>query len=255
MVFFSLSRSKLPAYIIPVLPALALLAGRRAFLDQLGVLRCCAVACVVVGAALMFGVTQLHLWEKFVAIGPDAVSGLPWVFAATASLIGGGVVALLLLWRSQLPGSVVAITLGSFAFRGCVFVFLQHVDAAFSSERLIKTLVADERPFAPEAPFYSLGSIDYSVPFYLGRPVTIVGHRGELDSGLLAEPTKGISSTAEFQQRWASGVGRAYAVMRPDRYAELLQAGLAMNLVTRDRRLVVVSRSDPSPPGELSARR
>ena len=154
-----------------------------------------------------------------------------------------------------MPGSVVAITLGSFAFWGFVFVFLQHVDAAFSSERLIKTLVADERPFAPEAPFYSLGSIDYSVPFYLGRPVTVVGHRGELDAGLLAEPGKGISSTAEFRQRWVSGVGRAYAVMRADRYAELMQAGLAMNLVTRDRRLVVVSRGDPSPPGELAASR
>ena len=255
LVFFSLSRSKLPAYIIPVFPALALLAGRRAFLEQLGVLRSCAVACVVVGTALTFGATQLHLWEKFVAIGPDAVSGLPWVFVATASLIVGGVAALLLLWRSQLPGSAVAITVGSFAFWGFVFVFLQHVDAAFSSERLIKVLVADERPFAPEAPFYSLGSLDYSVPFYLGRPVTVVGHRGELDAGLLAEPGKGISSTAEFRQRWVSGVGRAYAVMRADRYAELMQAGLAMNLVTRDRRLVVVSRGDPSPPGELAASR
>ncbi len=255
VVFFSLSRSKLPAYIIPVFPALALLAGRRAFLERLGVLRSCAIACVVVGAALMFGATQLHLWEKFVAIGPDAASGLPWVFAATASLIGGGVVALLLLSRSQLPGTVGAITLGSFAFWGFVFVFLQHVDAAFSSERLIQTLVVHERPFAPDAPFYSLGAIDYSVPFYLGRPVTIVGHRGELDAGLLAEPGKGISSTAEFQQRWASGVGRAYAVMRPDRYAELMQAGVAMHLVTRDRRLVVVSRGDPSTPGELAARR
>ena len=242
VVFFSLSRSKLPAYVIPVFPALALLAGRRAFLGVPGVLRWCGMASAVVGATLMLGTSQLERWEKFVVIGPDAVSGLPWVYAATSVLFSGGLVALLLLRRGKLSGSVIAITVSSFAFWGLTFSFLQHVDAAFSSERLVEALVGDERPFAPHAPFYSLGPIDYSVPFYLGRPVTVVGHRGELDAGLLAEPDKWVESTTAFQQVWKSGSGRAYAVMRPESYDELMRAGLAMNLVARDRRLVVVSR-------------
>ncbi len=242
VLFFSLSRSKLPAYVIPVFPALALAVGRSAFLSLPGVIRWSAVTAIAVGVALTLGATQLIHWDKFVAIGSEAVNALPWIYLATSTLIVGGLVALLLLRRGGSAGSVLAITASSFTFWGLIFVFFQHVDAAFSSERLVAGLVAAERPFAPHAPFYSIGQIDYSVPFYLGRPVTIVGHRGELDTGLLAEPGKWINSTATFQELWKTGVGPAYAVMRPDAYDELILSGLTMNLVARDRRLVIVSR-------------
>ena len=140
-------------------------------------------------------------------------------------------------------------------FWGCLFGFLHQIDAAFSSERMIEGLVKNERPFEPQAPFYSVGPIDYSVAFYLGRPMTSVNHRGEMDAGMLAEPEKIISTVEQFQTIWRTGVGRAYAVMNPDRYAEMTRAALPMSVVARDQRLVVVRRPDGLPPGPIAATR
>ncbi len=253
IVFFSLSRSKLPAYVMPVFPALALLAGRRAFFAQPGVLRWCSTSCAVVGIVLMAASTQLPRLDRFADIGSEVAGGMPWLFLATACLCAGGVVGWCCVRRNKQANSVVAITLGNFAFWGCLFVFLHHIDAAFSSERMIEELVKEERPFAPQSPFYSVGPIDYSVAFYLGRPMTSVNHRGEMDAGLLAEPEKFISTFEQFQTIWKAGAGRAYAVMNPDRYADMVRAGLQMQVVARDHRLVVVMRPDASVPGQIGA--
>ena len=255
VVFFSLSHSKLPAYVIPVFPALALLAGRRDFFAQAGVLRWCSATSVVVGIALMAASTQLFRLDRFAALGSEVSVGMPWIFLATACLCAGGVVGWRCVQRGRRATSVVAITLGSFMFWGCLFGFLHQIDAAFSSERMIEGLVKNERPFAPQAPFYSVGPIDYSVAFYLGRAMTSVNHRGEMDAGLLAEPEKLISTVEQFQTIWRTGVGPAYAVMNPDRYAEMTRAALPMSVVARDQRLVVVRRPDGLPPGPIAATR
>jgi 4-amino-4-deoxy-L-arabinose transferase-like glycosyltransferase len=94
IVFFSVSQSKLPAYVIPVFPALALMLGERAALDDAAGLRWCAATLVAVGAALFVAATQLGRWSKFAGIGPDGVAALPMVYAATASLLVGGLLAL-----------------------------------------------------------------------------------------------------------------------------------------------------------------
>ncbi|MEO7253554.1 MAG: glycosyltransferase family 39 protein [Casimicrobium sp.] len=253
VVFFSLSHSKLPAYVMPVFPALALLAGRRDFFAEAGVLRWCSATSAVVGIVLMAASTQLFRLDRFAALGSEVAGGMPWIFSATACLCVGGIVGWSCIQRGRRAASVVAITLGSFVFWGCLFGFLHQIDAAFSSERMIEGLVKNERPFAPQAPFYSVGPIDYSVAFYLGRPMTSVNHRGEMDAGILAEPEKLISTVEQFQSIWKAGAGRAYAVMNPDRFGEMTRAGLPMNVVARDRRLVVVMRPEVLTQGPIVA--
>lgn len=242
IVFFSVSQSKLPAYVIPVFPALALLLGQRAALDDSNGLRWSALTLTALGAVLFVASTQLGRWSKFADIGADGAAALPVVYAATASLLIGGLLALFLLRRAQALWAVVALVTSSFAFWMFSFVFLHAVDTAFSSERLIESLADDTKPFDVDHPFYSIGQFDHSLPFYLGRTVTLVDHTGELKTGLRAEPGKAIDTVAEFMAIWRQSNEQAYAVMRPRQYEDLVRAELPMKVVTRDRRLVVVSR-------------
>lgn len=242
IVFFSVSQSKLPAYVIPVFPALALLLGQRAALDDAAGLRWSAITLTVLGTVLFAASTQLGRWSKFADIGADGVAALPAVYAATASLLAGGLLALFLLRRAQRLWSVVALVAGSFTFWMFSFVFLHAVDTAFSSERLIEALADDTRPFDVDHAFYSIGQFDHSLPFYLGRTVTLVDYTGELKTGLRAEPGKAIDTVAEFMTTWRQSNEQAYAVMRPRQYEDFVRAQLPMKVVARDRRLVVVSR-------------
>ena len=244
VLFFSASHSKLPAYVIPVFPALALLVGRRSFLGNPRALRWCALGLVSMGGALTLGATQLGRWQKFVVLGPDALTGTPWLYAATSMLIVTGLSALWFIRRSVLANGVLAIVVGSFSFWGLSFAFLHHVDDAFSAERLIEPIVGKDRPFAPSATFYSIGQLDYSALFYLGRPVILVDYHGELEPGLRAESQKSIATIGEFQQRWAASPESAYALMNRDRYRELQLSGLPMYLIAENRRLVVVGRTN-----------
>lgn len=242
IVFFSVSQSKLPAYVIPVFPALALMLGQRAALDDAAGLRWCAVTLAALGAALFVATTQLGHWSKFSGIGPDGVAALPVVYAATASLLIGGLLALIVLRRAQTLWAVVTLVVSSFSFWMFSFVFLHAVDTAFSSERLIEALTDDTRPFDSDHAFYSIGQFDHSLPFYLGRTVTLVDHTGELKAGLLAEPGRAINTIAEFMAVWRHSSEQAYAVMRPRQYEDFVRAELPMKVMARDQRLVVVSR-------------
>jgi 4-amino-4-deoxy-L-arabinose transferase-like glycosyltransferase len=242
IVFFSISQSKLPAYVIPVFPALALMLGRRAALDDAAGLRWCAIGLIVLGTLLFVGTTQLGRWTKFTDIGIDAVNALPLIVAATASLLVGGLVTLYLLRRSLVQWAVVSLLAGSFSFWMCSFVFLHAVDTTFSSERLIESLTHDTKPFDADHAVYSIGQFDHSLPFYLGRTVTLVDHTGELKMGQQAEPGKSLETVAEFMQVWRQTNEQAYAVMRPTQHDAFERAQLPMHVVARDRRLVVVSR-------------
>lgn len=242
VVFFSVSQSKLPAYVIPVFPALALMLGQRAALEDTIGLRWSAITLAVLGALLFAATTQLGRWSKFVEIGADSAAALPMIYAATASLLIGGLLALLLLRRAQQLWAVLALVVASFSFWMCSFLFLHEVDTAFSSERLIEALTDDTRPFDAEHAFYSIGQFDHSLPFYLGRTVTLVDYGGELKMGQLAEPGKTVDTVVEFMRLWRQTQEQAYAVMRPRQYDDFTRAALPMQVVARARRLVVVSR-------------
>ncbi len=248
IVFFSLSQSKLPAYVIPVFPALALILGKRFALDDARGLRWSALTLSAMAPALMIGATQLGRWSKFADIGSEGDAALPLLYAATASLLAGGLLALVLLRRAHILWAVVALVTASFSFWTFSFVFLHEVDTAFSSERLIEALSDDAKPFDSSHAFYSIGQFDHSLPFYLGRTVTLVDYAGELRMGLRAEPGRAIDTLAEFMQVWRQTNEQAYAVMRPPQFDEFQGAGLPMTVVARDRRLLVVSRqATPKP--------
>ena len=118
-----------------------------------------------------------------------------------------------------------------------------HIDEYFSSERLIERLTDDERhrAFRPDLQFYSVDMFDHTVPFYLGRTVTLVREQGEIAWGIANAPRNYIARIEEFEERWRAD-SDAYAIMMDSTYDELRQTGLPMRLVDRDGRRVIVSR-------------
>jgi 4-amino-4-deoxy-L-arabinose transferase-like glycosyltransferase len=198
--FFSISRSKLPGYIIPVFPALALVAGSR-LCDLKSSRRSFVLSAWVTtgtGVAVLAGTLWLPAWKKFDSLGPDALVALFWVYAAASSLVIAGTSAIALLRKERVRSALLVLMLGSFGFWYLLSAYVHEIDEHFSSERLVEELTDGTKPFFQDAPVYSVAQFDPSVPFYLGRTVTLVGTRGELGPGIDAEPHKAISTIEQF---------------------------------------------------------
>lgn len=242
---------------MPVFPALALVAGGR-LRDLRRSQRSFAIAswgAVAAGLVVLAGTPWLPAWQKFDALGPDADPALVWLQVAAAAAIASGAGALAFLRFDRVRSALVALIVGSFAFWHLASAFLHEVDDNFSSERLIEELTNDTKPFEPNLPFYSVAMFDHSAPFYLGRTLTLVDARGELGPGIDAEPQRVLPTVQGFAEAWIATPGMAYAMMRPSTYADLGRSGLPMQVVIRDRRLVVVSRRPVTKEATPSPRR
>jgi 4-amino-4-deoxy-L-arabinose transferase-like glycosyltransferase len=235
-VFFSLSDSKLMPYILPVMPALALLIGaltterlKRDFL---------ITAVITVAAGIGLGIASLN-WPRVVASSDRSVYFLPLARPL-------GKVALLLM----VSGAFVLAQRARDASRAGVFLgvgwclaWLLLIRSAalvapiYSGVDLAAALSDVDR----DKPFYSVGTYDQSLTFYMQRTVTLVEYRGELDYGLRKAPGAEIADIAEFLRRWTSQP-QAFAVMERSMFDEMKIRGTPMRLVAQDVNRVLVAR-------------
>lgn len=182
LVVFSLSRSKLPGYLLPAAPAIALLIGHQVrlwlkpepegarppwfkdfFFYQ-------ALCLILTGLALPFYATRLNLPVESLA---GVASGL---------LAGTGVLALLFYWRRRRTASLAcylaAVALAVVLVTGGVF---PRVDAAESSRQLAGFL-QEEEGFVDQPLFvYGISrNVAYGLGFYLNSPARIVYSEGDV---------------------------------------------------------------------------
>ncbi|MBP0631520.1 glycosyltransferase family 39 protein [Cupriavidus sp. AcVe19-1a] len=236
-VFFSLSGSKLPGYIVPIFPALALLAGvaldtvtERAWRWQ-------------VNAMIALGVIGL-LACPFVAMldkpsTPNAVyrEFTFWIAIAFAIMLAGAVAARRLLRTRGVFPSIVVYALAMFA---CCTVALRGHEAMGRPSSGADLVPAINAVLTPQMPLYSVGMLDHTLPFYLRRTVIMVAHRDELAFGIGQEPRKWIPTIDGFISRWQDGQ-RAVAIMMPETYKMLAARGVPMHRIAGDRRRVAVA--------------
>ena len=237
LAFFSVSGSKLPSYILPMWPALALVAGdflarieRRTLLRHLALVA--ALALVALGLAALL-VPRL---AKDAAQAEPMAAYAHWLAAAAAIWLVGAFAACWLAWRRRATPALLGLA-GAALLAGTVSLLGHEVFAHSNSSYYL----AQRLPATAAAPFYSLRMYDQTLPFYLGRTLTLVDFRDELDFGLAREPDKGVPTIAEFKQRWSEG-GSAYALMEDPTYDQLQKDGLPMNIIARDARRIVVSK-------------
>ncbi len=235
-VFFSLSDSKLMPYILPVMPALALLIAALPAEPLKRDFQFTAILTAIAGISL--GLASLN-WPRVVASSDRSVYFLPLAKPL-------GQIALLL----TVTGAFVLVQRARDATRAGVFLgvgwclaWLLLIRAAawvapiYSGVSLADALTIADR----DAPLYSVGTYDQSLTFYLQRTVTLVGYRGELDYGLRKAPGVEIADVEEFLRRWSSET-RAFAVMEKTMFDDLKSRGVPMRPVAEDVIRVLVAR-------------
>jgi 4-amino-4-deoxy-L-arabinose transferase-like glycosyltransferase len=239
--FFSISSSKLPHYILPIFPALALLvagyletAKARAWGITAGLLALIAVLGFVVAAwlpRLAHEATDVAIYRVV----------QPWIVTACSIMLAS---ALLVFWwiakkRSDLPTiATLALAIGGFLGGQILILGYEPVGQDRAGVLLVPAIKAE---LTPDTTLYTVRTYEQSLPFYLRRTMINVGETNdELDFGLTREPQLGVKTVDEFVVRWKDGQ-RAMAIMLPKQYDELRAQGLPMRVVAQDGRRVVVS--------------
>jgi len=235
-VFFSLSDSKLIPYLLPAMPAVALLIAassptawrRDAWLTALLTL----LAAVMLGACSFWGPKVLAPTERnsyFVLLARPLLE--------VAVLLG--ISGLVVLTQRQRDATRAAVFLGAaWCLAGILLMRAAGLVAPIYSGAV---LAEAGRDIPRDLPVYSVATYDQTLPFYWQRRVTLVAYRGELDFGLNHDPAAGIPSVAQFVDEWR-GLSGGYAVMERNMFDELQGEGVPMREIARDLNRVLVAR-------------
>jgi 4-amino-4-deoxy-L-arabinose transferase-like glycosyltransferase len=232
LLFFSVSGSKLPPYIMPMAPALAILVGVYAA-DRPALLRdvrwLFAGMMVLAGAGAMV-YSRLHNGEV-----PGTLVG--W----SAAAIAVGLLSLALRALGAVPQSAAAaLILSAASVLGWDCLLAAYT--AMPPLRTGKAVALAALPaIRPQTDLFSVGEYRHSLTFYLGRPMVLVGYAGELQFGVEQEPRKAWVTPEDFVARWRESQD-AVAFFAPEIFNSYQSSGLPGRVVATDARTVVVSR-------------
>ena len=237
-VFFSVSGSKLPSYLLPMFPALALLMGKQVAEmseQRLFWLVAPILPLMVLALGLAPFTARLADTPQQVQIyGEYAV----WLVAAALLWLLGVASALVLLRRHNKPVAVLVLALSSL-LAAQVGTSGYNTIAKERSAYLIADAI---RPYArADVPFYSVASYEQTLPFYLGRTFTLVQYQDEMAFGIMQEPQRWIPDIASFAKVWQAQPA-ALAIMQLGIYPQLVKQGLAMKIIYEDSQHIVVSK-------------
>jgi len=237
--FFSASHSKLASYILPLLPAAALLAGDWAARAPVRALAWVSAPAAAFGAAIAW------LAPRFAArsAAPDLPAALlaqflPWVVGAGLALLATGILASILAWRGRRAGALAWLAAGGAGAALAVLIGYQALAPLYSARQIVER-VRPQLDAAPRLYFYD--TFDHSFLFYARRTATMVMYKDELSAPIGRQHGSFISDAGEFERMWRSIPG-AVALMRPREYDALAARGLPMRVLARDPRRVVVMR-------------
>jgi 4-amino-4-deoxy-L-arabinose transferase-like glycosyltransferase len=237
LVFFSVSGSKLPSYILPMFPALALLLAQRLRGANIAAVRWHLLLPTLVWVIVLIASTQIHRLRP--AGTPTEVMeafGAALRIAAWLYLVGAAI-AWCCLRRRQVTAALLGVAMGHFA---ATTVVMQAHDAYGQLKSAAPFAEVLARSIDQDTPVFAVRSYDQTLPYYLQRNVVLVEYVDEFAFGQQKEPGKSIASLDEFVLRWQS-LPRAAAYMSHDTWRELGQGGVPMRVVFEDpRRLVVV---------------
>ena len=236
-VFFSVSGSKLPVYVLPMFPALCLLLARAMQRSSAQQFARRVWVSVLLAIALVIAAPWAPLLARDNQPSDLLAAYAPWLMAAGAALLLCAVVALALRHRIGLLAAVVALAIGGTLFGQLILNGFEALSPANSAREIAAKL----RPLITEnTVLYSVGLYDHTLPFYLKRNLILVQFPDEFAPGLRAEPSRWIAQLAEFAAIWPQQAD-AIAVMPADVFRRLGAQGLPMTTLMITPSYVVVS--------------
>ena len=237
--FFSISGSKLPSYLLPMFPALALLMGKQVAEMRSTRLFWLILPSLVV-IVILLGVVpfaakqaadttlQMQMYSDYTV----------WVMIAAAIWLIGVGAGLWLLRREKKMAAVIVLALSSLVFSQLAtsgYNAIARERSAYIVAEAIKPIIK------PDVPFYSVLCYEQTLPFYLKRTFTLVDFQDEMDFGIKQEPERWIASVEILAQRWSTQA-EAYAIVPTPLFYILQQQGMATKVIYRDEQYIVVSK-------------
>ncbi|WP_083745152.1 glycosyltransferase family 39 protein [Variovorax sp. KK3] len=242
LIFFSASSSKLPSYILPMFPALALgvaMAMRTASPTRLRQHLLLPAGLWTVAALAS---TQS---ARFISITTPAEVLEPLAAAlrsGAALVLGGCALAWWCLGRRRVTAAVLSLAIS----HAIAIALLLQAHNGYGQLKSAATLATALPPFiTPDTPVFAVRDYDQTLPFYLRRNVVLVDYQDEFALGQQREPGRWIPTLDEFVVRWQAAP-QAAAYMGAATWVELHRRGLPMRIVFQDPRRVIVVK--PSPP-------
>lgn len=193
-VFFSLGGSKLPSYILPMMPALALLTGRALYTTKTNL-----ADAVILGAfSIALGVASF--WIPELSGHANYALYQPWVIAASVFFMAS-CLSLCLLRSNLYTAMTFTSLLAMVGFQMLLWGY-QSISSMRSAGPMAQSIL--QLADAKDIPIYQVNSFSHSLPFYLNREISIVQNKGELAMGIKLDPDLWVESYDIFSQKWDS---------------------------------------------------
>ncbi|MBL8510625.1 MAG: glycosyltransferase family 39 protein [Betaproteobacteria bacterium] len=242
--FFSKSGSKLPAYILPLFPLLAI---------PLGVYLCKAdtkrLAWMVSPIIVLALAGSYYAWKAPAARAAGNLSRQlwysqmgAWVMAAMLALAAAALVAFVAFRYRQKVIALVTLAIGTllaveFIEQG--YEYISPIQSGYATAQAISPHLK------PETRLYAVRIYDQSLPFYLKRTLTLVDYVDEFELGQKQEPAKYLAKLSDFPTAW-NAPGPALAMIQPGEVDQFRSMGLAFEVIHQDpRRTVIVKTTTP----------
>ncbi len=249
--FFSASSSKLGSYILPLFPAAAVLAGMHLRNASRPLLVAQALLAAVIGVAAWVLAPRITGFAEPVLPENMLAGYVPWVAGAGAMLALAGFAAAALAWTHRALASVLILAAGGLGFTqiaGSGHEVLSPLYSAYDvAQKIRPQLKADTA-------VYTVNTFDHTLPYYLGRTVTMVSYKDELAVAIGWEPQKFLPDLPAWERAWAAD-RQAYAVFAPQDFEALKpEIKSTMRIIATDPRRVVVEKmaaaaaEPPAPP-------
>jgi 4-amino-4-deoxy-L-arabinose transferase-like glycosyltransferase len=228
--FFSFSKSKLPPYILPIFPSVALMLGSffaAAWQEKMKVPERIVYLCIFCFVSIVTFLYAAGLLDRFATlVAPEAES--PFFFGARWFVFFLSVLSLLAVICFLLPRPSLS---RAFSMLACFSVFLM-IGLLFNlgpadKLRTTKGLASLINAWAaPSDIVVNYGSFHETLPFYTKRPVYLVSHKGELRMGSeYPDSVHRFLDDSEFIRLFNSD-RRVFCVLKTKRLPHLAELGI-----------------------------
>lgn len=243
--FFSISNSKLPSYILPIMPALALLIARH-----LSAVSHRAIA-FSAGMLAVAGIAGLALAPRIPNLGDGPIEHSayhayqPWVIAAALVALCGGASAAFLARRHR-QTAIVGLGMAGFVV---IMLLMQGHEPLGRYKAGIEHVPAIAAELKPDTPIYAVKTYEHALPFYLRHTLILVEQPDEMAFGLEQEPQLWLPTFQAFVEQWRAdrSAGRkAIAILRPDVLGDMKKNNLPFRIIAQDPRRIIVTNDTGS---------
>jgi 4-amino-4-deoxy-L-arabinose transferase-like glycosyltransferase len=237
LLFFTKSSSKLPAYIAPMFPPLALVLAvylRDTTAKRLSWLVLPISAVAAYGAYAAWEAPARRGTNDFSRPLYDEMS--VWVMAAAVTISVAALIAFFLLRAERKWTATFLFAIGTMLGIELIergYENLSPLQSGYALAQVIK------QKMTPDTRLYVIKTYDQSLPFYLGRTLTMVEYVDEFELGQRQEPQKYIPSVTQLPALW-NAPGPAIALIQPTGADELRALGMEFEVIHRDPRRAAI---------------